>query len=221
MTTSGQNSQSPKEPDKKLLSEGRWSNRYQIGAQDLYESKLVTGYATISRQSLILEWESWSTDDKLEFVRAFSAKPSLTHEDERILTFLLQQQDDRISAMLAICLTAHSDKEMVFQFLTQRAEFASVDKGNYFQALAILDDKRAVPQLHRFYIENVGRLGIIEQNADVGDAFDLLMCCAALGRLTQDQEYRNQLSVFQHHPNETISKHANALLKIWYDAPST
>lgn len=206
--------------ERRLLGEDRWNRRYRIGGRDVYESKLADKEVPISVQDFIAEWKSWSVDEHFEFVRAFGAKSHLTQNEERILEFLLTQDDPRIRAMLALNAAAHSNKAMAFDFLVRQAQSAQSDKGNYFQALAMLGDKRAVSVLRDFYVENIVHINATDQSGDAPQAQDLLMCCVALAKLTQEAEYWDQLRRFQHHENSTIRAHANLLAKIWGESCS-
>jgi len=209
----------PTNPDRKLLKETRWSRRYQIDSYDVYESKIAEDDEKLHLADVILEWESWEIGERLEFVRAFSHKSSLSGEDERIVEFLINQKDERILAMMALPAILHSNKDLVLEFLLRQIQSTTKDRVNFIHALTLLGDSRAVSVIRDVYQQGLEREFSSNERAVLDDeTHDFMMACIALWKLTGNQEYLTRLQVLQIHGNERIRRQANLLHKIWCQA---
>jgi hypothetical protein len=199
---------------KKLIREDRWFKVFEMQPSvQARVSKFMTREADIRETELKEEWVSWRESERLTFAQAFSAKPEITQEDERILEFMMHSTDERVWASVASCLTRHSNKEMVLSFLTERLRSGAESKANFLQALSMLGDREAIPAvkaLHDRLAADIRREGA---EANEWLILDFVVSCSALNKLEGTTAYRDEIEPFLSHPSEHVRKSS----KIWFD----
>ena len=80
-------------------------------------------------------------------------------------------------------------------------------RANYYQALEVLGDQRAVPALRSAYEEDAARIDATAPLKSFEDIFpysDYLYCCVALYRLTGAEEYAAAVQELSGHPDERV-----------------
>lgn len=200
---------------KKLIREDRWFKVFEMQPSVMARvSKFMTRDADIRETELKKEWDSWRESERLTFAQAFSVKPEITQEDERILEFMMKSTDERVLASIASCLTRHSDKGMVLPFLTDQLRSAGAEsKANFLQALSMLGDREAIPAvkaLHDRLAADIRREGA---QAKEWLILDFVVSCSALNELERTTAYRHEIEPFLSHPSEHVRKSS----KIWLD----
>jgi hypothetical protein len=182
----------------RVISENRWSRVYELSSGTrTYASKFLTDGLTVSSDTLITEWPTWSEHERLEFAKAYKAKPEITEEDQQILSFLIENGNERVWVSIATILVKHSDREMVLRFLLARLDASSSEpKGNFMQALTTIADPRVAPALKRFYERLQREINQAGGTADPILTIDFLHCCSALMELERDSHYRGAIESY-------------------------
>ena len=201
----------------KLIRESEWMRVYecQYEAQKgmHYESKFLTDRIRVSADSIIRRWPELSFEEKNEFANAFAVKPEATSEDERILNFLMEQDDFYIWMGIAPLLPSHRDRDRALAFLRERVRQRHVDKANFFQALGLIGDKRAVPALRAAYDGYREALGAGLASGAQPDYTDYLYCCYALWRISGSAEYKQVIEEASKSPHESVRATAEMFLR--------
>ena len=198
---------------KKLVHEDRWSRTYQA-AEDFYafESKFEADGLSVSVEELSVGWDSWGKGERLSFANAYRSKTQFLESDEKVLEFLMAKGDEPVWSTVALCLTRHSNKKMVLDFLLERLRSGSEPKSNFIQALYVLGDAAAIPNLHELH----GRLSQKTKQAqgelDRWTIYDFLKCCEALAYLEKMEGYREEIRRFLDHPDELVRIQAQMAL---------
>src|SRR5215470_3612472 len=92
-----------------VVSENRWSRIYELSSGTrAYASKFLTDGLSVSSDTVMKEWSNWSENERLEFAKAYKSKPEITNDDRRILSFLVENGDERVWVSIANVLTKHS-----------------------------------------------------------------------------------------------------------------
>jgi hypothetical protein len=186
---------------------------YKDGDVTLEDSKFLRDGLEVSAESIIGRWPSLSPHQKLEFAHAFSAKPKITSEDERILDFLMGLEEPIIWRAIAILLHRHRDKERALAFVLARIAEDAGRTANFFQALGLMGDKRAIPALRAAYDDYRKKLGA---GADASADFDYisyLSCCNALWKLEGSKECRDVLEEFTRSDEKSLRRFAEIKLR--------
>ena len=189
----------------------RWWTIEKIGPLNgVRVSCFLKGGVSISFPQIINEFPAWSDREKREFLGAYSLKPELTEEDERIIEFLMDSRDTSIWKRLAILSTRHPDKERVLDFLVGGLRTCPGSKANFLVALGLLNDPRAVQPLREVYAE-LKRALADDASPEAGLArFNDILCCSkSLHMLTGDSEYKRQMDDLLHHRSERVRKLAH------------
>jgi hypothetical protein len=195
-------------PDKhrSLVRETRWIRVYQTGPKELhYESKFITDDIRISVDELKREWNTFSEQDQLEFAQAFMWKGLVLPEDQAIMDFVMDSGPEVVWSTIAPLLPKYPDREKALSFLLQRIAQQPTDGANYYQALELIADRRAVPLLRQCYGEHVKALGRMEQH-NIFELVDYLCCCRALWRLDGSPEYEHALREMLKHPDDSVRR---------------
>jgi hypothetical protein len=196
--------------DREVVKETEWTRVYSVGPNQLYyESKFARDNLQVSAQDIGSRWNTFNESEKIDFVTAFQSKYPLTTEDEDILELLMHRGDESIWAMIALQLTAMSTAkhEKVLEFLLSRVKQERRLRSNYYQALAALQDSKAVPILKAAYEEERTRIYVEKPLKVFEDIFpytDYLHCCMALYRLTGAEEYKAAIERLAAHTDERV-----------------
>ena len=129
---------------KELIEETEWMRVYRTGPKTLlYRSKFLTDGLEVSADSVKTRWHTWRPAEQLDFANAFILKPTLTTEDQEILTFLMEAGSELVWGAIACLLPRYSDREHAFSFLLEQVAVGGTGAANYYQALERMGDTRA------------------------------------------------------------------------------
>ena len=199
---------------KELVRETEWVRVYRVGKALGYESKCLSEGLQISATSIKSTWATLTIEEQLEFTIAFGAIPKLSAEDEEILNFLMEAEvrSEGVLSNLALQYSKHSDRERALAFLLGRIKPLERHCANYYQALELLKDARAIPPLRRAYDQY--RRGLEERELDSSELWDYLQCCRTLLVLDGSPEFENALREMLVHSNEDVRRWAAQLLAL-------
>jgi hypothetical protein len=197
----------------KPVSETKWTRIYRRGDRLIHESKFERDGLEVSVELVKNSWAGLSVGEKLDFAQAFSAKNEISAEDQRILDFLMNAGDLTIWATIARLLPRHGDRERTLGFLLKRIQEGSHHRANFFHALGLMKDKRAVPALRAAYDGLRPQLTASPGALERVDYVDYLSCCQALWQLEGLEEYRNAIREFSNSPDQRVRSFASALLQ--------
>jgi hypothetical protein len=200
--------------EKKVLQEEEWSRIYELDdGTPIRVSKFLTDQIEISAEEFKKGWLAWSESQQLAFVRAFGRKLSYSREDERLLDFLMNADNERILESIAISLTRHSDKERICDFLIHCLHAGSGPKANYAHALGMLGDSRAIPSLRDLHNRLAENIRDKHDDADEGAVLDFVSCCSALRKIEGSSIYEDEIRSFLDHPSQVIRNFAKVFLE--------
>jgi HEAT repeat protein len=178
----------------KLVRESEWTRVYEAEFHGkkgmLHESKFLADGMEVSADSIVQRWGLFSDAEKRDFANAFACKREITDEDERILDFLMEAGDFPIWMAIASRLREHRDRDKALGFLLARIGEDHEHKANFYQALGLMGDKRAVPALRAAYDRYRERLGPRPVSGTLDDGIDYLSCCAALWDIEGLEDYK-------------------------------
>ncbi len=177
--------------NKELIRESRWMRVYNLGDTLLCESKFLADGLQVSSASVISSWRNMTEEEHTEFALAFLAKPDLQSDDEKILNHLMEVGSTKVLRSIALLAVRHSDRERVFRFLTQQIKKGPKPLSNFYQALELLNDRRAVPTLRQVYDRHKANLSTGE--CEESELVDYLECCKAL--LVPTGHFRNAITL--------------------------
>ncbi len=198
---------------KKLVHEDRWSRVFEVEPNFFaYESKFEADEVSVSVEKLRQEWPSWSDSERLNFACAFRQKPQIAKRDEEIFEFLMSEGDEPVWSTIALRLTRYSDKKVVLDFLLQRLRSGTEPKANFIQALYVLGDTAALPNLHELHDRLAEEMERTEGNEDRWKICDLLKCCEALAYLEKSERYQDEIRRFLDYSDESIRVQAQMAL---------
>lgn len=182
-----------------------------VDSHFVYESKFLFDGLEVDATSLKSEWKELSEEDRLDFALAFSAKPALQSGDEEILNLLMDAGSTKVLSTIALIVLKHSDKERVFRFLARQIEGAQMPLVNFYQALELLNDRRAVPFVRQAFETYKARFA--RKEGDESEIIDYLQCAKALLTMEEASNYERVISELRLYPSQRISRFANRLLE--------
>ena len=195
-------------PFRELISETRWSREYRAGPRGLaYESKLSKEGLEVSAALIREQWAHWSLPEQFDFARAFMAKAELSSEDQQILAFLMEAGSELVWGTIACLLPGYSDRERALAFLLERVASGGRGGANYYQALGVMGDARAIPLLRQASRKHQEALPPLEDQT-VWDLGDYLSCLDALWKLEGPGPYEPVLRELLSHPDEEVREAA-------------
>jgi hypothetical protein len=197
----------------KLVTETEWTRVYKDGDATLCDSKFFRDGLEVGAESIKGRWSSLSPHEKLDFAQAFSAKRNVTSEDENILDFLMEVGEPYIWTTITTPLRRHRDKERVLAFLLERIREDGEHKANFFEAIGLMRDNRAVPALRAAY-DNYRKELRAGAEAHVGfDHFSYLSCCTALWEIEGPTEYRKAIEELSRSDDKAVRSFAELILR--------
>jgi hypothetical protein len=196
----------------KFIAETEWTRVYKDGDAILYDSKFLRDGLEVSAELVKGRWSSLSLEQKLDFAQAFSAKPKVTQEDERILDFLMEEREPYVWATIATLLRRHSDKERVLAFLLLRIGEERKGRASFFQAARLVGDHRAVPALRAAYDEYRTKRRLSAEPGAEFDYIGYISCCEALWKLDGSTEYKHAIEEHTKSDNYNIRAFAGLIL---------
>ena len=192
-----------------LISETAWSREYRVGPETFrFESKFVSDDLNVPAETVRDRWPQWGPAEQLSFVTAFSIKPHLTSEDQKIISFLVEEGTEPIWATLAHLLPRYSDRGKAVSFLLDRVVARNRYAGSFFRALASMGDPRAIPALQQRYQEYRANLAPFAEHDYWSELTEYLACCAALWRLEESPEYETAIRELFAHPDAAVRRAA-------------
>lgn len=202
----------------KLVKETEWTRVYEVGGQFCYESKFMTDGLKVSAESIKARWAAFSIGEKLDFAQAFSLAGEVTPENERILDFLMEAGDFNVWMSITSPLPHHRNKDRVLAFLLERVKAEDVPKGNFFQALGLMNDKRALPALRATCDSYRELLSTRPASRAEGEPFDYdyldyLHCCAALSKISGSLEYKQVIEEALKSQDDDVRNTAELILR--------
>ena len=130
-------------------------------------------------------------------------------EDERILDYLMEAGDSYTWMAIASLLPYHRNRERALEFLLRRVGEEGEDKANFFQAVRLMKDRRAIPDLRAAY-DKYRRAQ--ETGSDPAPTLDYLECCAALLDIEGALEYKKAIEDAARCSDRTVRRYAEFLL---------
>jgi hypothetical protein len=192
-----------------------WFEDIQVEGQKLsHVSKFWRADFTVSLHEVENLWPSWSLEEKESFAFAFSKRPELNDEDEKLLTYIIVNGEPRIWCDIALLATRSRDRGQAIDFLVARVKEGSGTLANYYQALGKLEDPRTISVLKEAFAQHTETVRVcsLQHPSTYRFAFlDYLACCAALLLITRDSQYRHILLEMSHHQNTTVRKLARVV----------
>jgi hypothetical protein len=200
----------------RLIRESEWMRVYECEYKSQkgmhFESKFLTDRIQVPAGSIIKRWPDLSLEERNEFANAFADKPELTHEDERILNFLMEAGEPITWMTIAPLLPRHRDRERVLRFVLEKIGGIQHHNANFFQALELMADKRALPALRADYDDYREALGTGLGSVSPPDYTDYLYCCAALWRISGSVEYKQVIEEALKSQDNSVRTTAEMLL---------
>lgn len=199
----------------KLIKETEWTRVYKRGDSYVYVSKFLEDGLEVSAESIRERWPTFSFDEKVDFAQAFSRGARVTAEHEQVLDFLMEAGDFPVWMSIAGRLRHHRDKDRVLAFLLERVREEKVPKGNFFQALGLMNEKRALPALRAVY-DSYRELLSASPAAGASpdyDYLDYLHCCEALWKISGSGEYKQVIEDASKSQDELVRITAELILR--------
>lgn len=138
-------------------------------------------------------WRELSDSQKLDLCIAYQAKVTISSDDEKVLDTIMRDGDDLTWRNIASVLTRYPDRMRVHLFLEDRVDKQAPPLANFYQAMETLGDRRAVPQLHKKYLQYRDS-GLTRLDLDHVHCTDYLTCCRALWLLTGLLPYKESIA---------------------------
>lgn len=199
---------------RQLIRESEWERIYQSDQWGrIHESKFLVDGIQVSAESIVARWPELSEAEKLEFASAFSVKPKVTPEDERILDFLMGVEEPHIWGTIAALLPRHSNRDHVLEFLLARVREESPMKPNYYQSLEELNDRRAVPVLRANFEHFESKLQAQGKLQTEDEYLDYLCCSRTLWVIDGSKEYQDSIRRQAESPDEKVRFWAERILR--------
>jgi hypothetical protein len=108
---------------KRLVRESEWVRVYEVKPNVLAQtSKFLENGLELKADGFERMWAGLSLREKLDLCAAYSAKPTISAEDERVLNIVMEKGDDVTWSNIVSTLTRHSDRERVTAFVRTRIE---------------------------------------------------------------------------------------------------
>jgi hypothetical protein len=199
----------------KLMNETQWSRTYQVGQKDFYrESKFLSDGLQIPADDIIQRWATLTLSERHDFASAFRAKPTLTANDETILTFLMQVGDEIVWRTICVMLCRHSNREIVKEFVITRLKTSSGNRANYYQAAENIRDTDLVSILECQFHDYQRNLASDAEPSWANDRLlrEFLQLCKTLATITGDIRYEEIIRSHLGHPSNAVNGKARLLL---------
>lgn len=194
-----------------LVADDEWYRIYRSATHSrIYESKFSTGEARISFREISRRWPLWNEGERVQFAQAFGRKHALDSEDDKILEFLMEQNNAGVAASIALLSTKHSDIRRAISFLTHGIEAFPRDRPNFLQAFSVLAAAGTELLLSRIYCEL--EANVVGDKCDPEEAISLLYASSALFKLTSDDKYEKTITRLLNQSDQGVR--ANARLCI-------
>jgi hypothetical protein len=199
----------------KLVQESEWMRVFSAGPNQLrYESKFLRNEVQISAEEIKQRWTSLSSDKQMEFAVAFSANPTWSEEDARVLEFLMAVGNDYVVQTLADLIARRCERQRAQEFLLGRIEGAgSFPRSNYYRVLGTIGDRDSLPQLRQIYNEYSEELKGSKNRllAEFSGYIDYLYLCATLRQLDGSPEFERAIRAMLDHSDESVRTCAQRL----------
>jgi HEAT repeat protein len=120
--------------------------------------------------------------------------------------------DDIICSTIALRVARYPKRKIALKFLLEVLERGSEPKANFIQALYVLGDSAAVPELHALHDRLAGEILEKKDQIDRWTVIDFLVCCEALGHLEGAEAYKDEIRKFLQHSDVGIRSRAEMAL---------
>jgi hypothetical protein len=181
---------------KGLVRESKWVRIYAAKPNVwIQTAKFLENGLGLTADEFEKMWAGLPLQEKLDLCAAYSAKPTISAEDERVLNIVMEKGDDVTWNNIVSTLTRHGDKERVTAFVRTRIEKQSPPLANFYQAVETLGDAQAIHQLQEKYQSYLDS-GVTPETKDRVSGIDYLTCCRTLWKLTGSSEYKRSIDRF-------------------------
>jgi hypothetical protein len=171
---------------KQLVRESRWVREYRLPGGGRYlESKFCNSGLQVTLEEFQEMWQTYSPEEKREFLYAYSVKDPLSEEDRRLLRYLMENGSDEDCSLVALRITELPEAAQVLAFLVEKRE--SPYFANYAQALELIGGPDAYAVLEKKFAEyqlSLAGLPIPATPESLHDYAGYVACCEALINLT-------------------------------------
>lgn len=197
----------------KPVRETEWTRIYKSDYGYVHVSKFLEGNVDVSAEAIRDRWPTFSFEQKLDFAQAFARGGKVTKEDEEILDFLMEVGEPFIWMEIALRLLDHRDKDRVLAFLLERIGDDYEHKGNFFQALGLMKDPRALPVLRTKFDSYRERLAASPAKVPPDEYRQYIICCQALWRISGSVEYKRIIEDALESQDELARRTAELVLR--------
>jgi hypothetical protein len=199
----------------RLIKETTWSRVYEgEHGSMITRSKFRTDGLSVTFEHVKENWAQWNEMERLDFAQAYSAKTAFSADDDRrILEFVMKGGSEIVASTLAVALAGCSGSENAFDLIvSQLMQSANVLKGNFFQAIGKLGDKRGITVLEGFH--EALAAGVAKNPTANALVLDYLSCCTALALLTRNSTYKQVVKGYLDDEREIVRQFATTLIQL-------
>jgi len=213
-----------------LARKTEWSYTFKCGPKSYCSiSRFLAEKSLEVRAGEIRErWPEWDLRQRIDFTSNWQTKRTWTPDDTEILELIMADGDDNVCHSCTRAFLKYPDRDRAVNFLISRVSDCALQHAplNYFQALGMAGDKRAVAAIRLFYekykeaVENEVTIGVPEDVfRGLIPYFPYLTAAGALFKITSSTEYEEGIRKFFNHPNEQVRWWAEHALGV--EGPTT
>jgi len=161
-----------------LVGETEWTREYATADRKsyCYKSTFLDGEVSVTLETLVPRWHTWTEAEKLDFCNSFSAAPPPNAEG--IIRLLASDDSLIIRSSIANTVADQLPAEEAVALLAAWLEVASPGNlANYFQALSRTHHPRAHVVLEQYYLQLLDHPSLMEDAEWTNHvACDLVWC---------------------------------------------
>jgi hypothetical protein len=208
-----------------LVRKTEWSYSFKCGPKSYCRiSRFIAekGFE-VSSAEIRQHWPQWDQRQRIDFAFNWHAKGTWTENDTDILEIIMADGDDDVWQSCTQAFLKHPDRNRAVRFLVDRVLHYALNHEplNYFQALGMAKDNRAVAAIRPFYEKYkniVDTEPVVGVQADVFRGsipyFPYLVAAGALFKITGSPEYEQSIRTFFDHEKEQVRYWAEHALEI-------
>jgi hypothetical protein len=198
---------------KKLIKDTLWSRLYiDSNGMRMDESKLETEKISVNLHFVQEHWTNWSQPERFDFARALSRKRVFSPEDEVVLQYLIRDRDDVIASTVANAVGRMRDRTVAVGLLLERMVSCSEPRANFYQALSNFEEQRVIRSLLAEHSRLERKIQATQKAVDA--ILDYISCCAALGKLTANEQYTRTITSYTTMDEEIVRNFARSSLDL-------